>query len=188
MIVADAAFLPLALFLAVSLHLGSFDHLRQTGYWPYAGVVLTGLPIFVRLGLYRAVIRYVGGKVIRTVLAGVTLSTVLMFALDSFAGDGPAVPYAALVIYWALALIYVTGSRAVVRYAIFSYGNKLQMREPVAIYGAGDADVYVKYSRDGSTFSDPCQMSVSIDPGQQQAGAGAQVDTLNFAASAGTAP
>jgi len=141
MIVADAAFLPLALFLAVSLHLGSFDHLRQTGYWPYAGVVLTGLPIFVRLGLYRAVIRYVGGKVIRTVLAGVTLSTVLMFALDSFAGDGPAVPYAALVIYWALALIYVTGSRAVVRYAIFSYGNKLQMREPVAIYGAGDAGV-----------------------------------------------
>lgn len=58
----------------------------------------------------------------------------------------------------------------------------------VIVYGVGDADLYVKYSRDGSTFSDPCQMSVSIDPGQQQAGAGAQVDTLNFAASAGTAP
>lgn len=58
----------------------------------------------------------------------------------------------------------------------------------IIIDAVGDGDIYVKYSRDGSTFSDPCQMSVTIDPGTQQAGAGAQVDTLNFAASGGTAP
>jgi FlaA1/EpsC-like NDP-sugar epimerase len=139
MIIADGICLPSMLFLAISLRLGTMDHIYVLGAWPYAVALLTAFPVFIRLGLYRAIVRYVGGKAIRTVLTGVSLSTVMMFAVDYFLWNGDTIPYAALVIYWALALIYVTGSRVLVRYIVFSYGNKTQMREPVAIYGAGDA-------------------------------------------------
>lgn len=139
MIIADGICLPSMLFLAISLRLGTMDHIYVLGAWPYAVALLTAFPVFIRLGLYRAIVRYVGGKAIRTVLTGVSLSTVMMFAVDYFLWNGVTIPYAALVIYWALALIYVTGSRVLVRYIVFSYGNKTQMREPVAIYGAGDA-------------------------------------------------
>src|SRR5690606_13279631 len=78
MVVADGLMIPVALFLAISVRLGEFGHLGRTGLWPYAAALATTLPIFVRLGLYRAVVRYVGGKAIRTVVAGVTLSTALL--------------------------------------------------------------------------------------------------------------
>lgn len=138
MMLADSVMIPIALFCAISLRLGTVNHFGQTGLWPYFAVLVVTLPIFVRLGLYRAVVRYVGGKAIRTILLGVSLSAVLMLLVD-YQVVKQSVPYAALVVYWALALIYVTGSRSFIRYAFSSYGRNSQSREPVAIYGAGDA-------------------------------------------------
>jgi FlaA1/EpsC-like NDP-sugar epimerase len=138
MVISDVVMVPVALYSAITLSLGTFDHFSQTGTLPYVLAVLIALPIFVRCGLYRAIVRYIGGKAIRAVLVGVTLSAVLMFALD-IAFTPHVVPLTALVIYWALALIYVAGSRSTVRYLFFSYGVKVSMPEPVAIYGAGEA-------------------------------------------------
>jgi FlaA1/EpsC-like NDP-sugar epimerase len=138
MVAADSFMIPAALFLAISLRLGTLDHWRLTGAWPYGAALITTLPAFAYLGLYRAVIRYVGGKAIRAVLAAVTLSTIFMLLVDVFLLPKP-LPHAALVIYWALGLIYVSGSRSLVRYLFYLYGRKAQVREPVAIYGAGDA-------------------------------------------------
>jgi FlaA1/EpsC-like NDP-sugar epimerase len=138
MVVADIVMIPAALFSALTLRLGTVDHFQLTGLWPYVAVVLIALPLFVRLGLYRAIVRYIGGKAIRAVLAGVTLSALLMLALDMMFAPR-AMPYTALAIYWSLALIYVAGSRSLVRYLFFSYGLKVRMPERVAIYGAGEA-------------------------------------------------
>jgi FlaA1/EpsC-like NDP-sugar epimerase len=138
MVAADAVMIPMALYSALTLRLASFDHYQQTGPWPYLAVVLIALPLFVRLGLYRAIVRYVGGTAIRAVLTGVTFSAMLMFALD-LVYQPRSLPYTAIVIYWALALIYVAGSRSMVRYLFFSYGIKIRAPERVAIYGAGEA-------------------------------------------------
>jgi FlaA1/EpsC-like NDP-sugar epimerase len=138
MVTADLLMIPATLFTALTLRFGTLDHYRLTGSWPYLAVVVTALPLFVRMGLYRAVVRYIGGKAIRMVLSAVTLSALLMLALD-FVFAPRAVPYTALVIYWALALIYVAGSRSLVRHLFFSYGLKARAPERVAIYGAGEA-------------------------------------------------
>ncbi len=82
MVMADPIMIPAALFSAISLRLGTVDHFAQTGAWPYFAAVIIALPLFARLGLYRAVVRYMGGKVARTVLAGVSLSALLMLPLD----------------------------------------------------------------------------------------------------------
>lgn len=139
MILADGVMLPFSLFIAISLRLGTVDHVAQIGPWPYLLTLAISLPVFIKLGLYRAIVRYVGGKAIRMLFAAVTLSAALMFFASSYTWRGMKVPYASFVIYWALALIYVAGSRALVRYASFAYGVHSQRREPVAIYGAGDA-------------------------------------------------
>jgi FlaA1/EpsC-like NDP-sugar epimerase len=138
MLAADTAMIPCVLFGAVALRSGTIGHIRVTGPWPYVAALMTALPLFVRLGLYRAIIRYVGGRAIRAVITGVTLSALLMMGVNAFAGS-QALPVTALVVYWALLLIYITGSRSLVRYLFFSYGKRAQSRERVAIYGAGDA-------------------------------------------------
>jgi FlaA1/EpsC-like NDP-sugar epimerase len=72
--------MPLALWAAMSLKAGhpSFD----PPTWPaYAAVVAVSIPIFVSLGLYRAVIRFLGHKAVFAVAFAVALSGVLLGAL-----------------------------------------------------------------------------------------------------------
>ncbi len=154
MVGADLVMIPAAFYSAMSLRLGSFDHLGMTGLWPYAAVVLTALPLFVRLGLYRAVVRYIGGRAILAVLAGVSVSTLLMLLLDLVV-EPRAIPFTALAIYWALALIYVAGSRSLVRHLFFSYGLKVRAPEQVAIYGAGEAGARLSTILRGGTDFEP---------------------------------
>jgi FlaA1/EpsC-like NDP-sugar epimerase len=103
----------------------------------YAAVLITSLPVFAKLGLYRAVVRYMGGKALAAVVVGVTLSVGLLLLLN-VSITHREVPTSAFVIYWALALLYVGGSRHLVRLALqVSNGAN----ERVVIYGAGEAGV-----------------------------------------------
>ncbi len=136
MIGADVAMIPAALYSAIALSLGTLDH--HLGPIPYVAALLATLPVFVKLGLYRAVVRYIGAKALSAVVAGVTLSSLLLLVLD-FSFEPKLVPYRSLVIYWALALIYVSGSRSIVRYLFSYYGSRLRSARRVAIYGAGEA-------------------------------------------------
>jgi len=91
--------------------------------------------IFLRLGLYRTVIRYMGQQAIVAVLQGVTASAVVLAVASylTFAGVPRSVP----VIYWCFALIAVGGSRWLVR---IYYQMALEIHKTrVAIYGAGTA-------------------------------------------------
>ena len=91
--------------------------------------------IFLRLGLYRTVIRYMGQQAIVAVLQGVTASAVVLAVASylTYAGVPRSVP----VIYWCFALITVGGSRWLVR---LYYQMALEIHKTrVAIYGAGTA-------------------------------------------------
>ena len=60
---ADAVMIPGSLWAAISLRDGT--PASNTGDWPaYVAVVVISLPIFIRLGLYRAVIRFLGHKAV----------------------------------------------------------------------------------------------------------------------------
>jgi FlaA1/EpsC-like NDP-sugar epimerase len=76
---------------------------------------------------------------------GVTLSVALVLLLNLTITDKP-VPRAAFVIYWALALLYVGGSRLLVRLAFQGFNGSA---EPVAIYGAGEAGVRLSMALQG---------------------------------------
>jgi FlaA1/EpsC-like NDP-sugar epimerase len=136
MLGADALMLPVVLWLALVL---KFDRLvvpeQLDGL--FACAVATGVLAFSLLGFYRAVIRFMGMKAISRMLMGVTLSVVGLVLCERV-GLAAAVPASVLTIYWALALLYVGGSRFLVRYFYF-YGGKPRGAKRVAIYGAGEA-------------------------------------------------
>jgi FlaA1/EpsC-like NDP-sugar epimerase len=137
MVSADAVMLPLALWAALILKFDrtSFDMGAYGDLFLVA--TLSALAIFAILGLYRAIIRFMGLHAMATVVAGVVVSVVALWAYDRVARS-EHVPLSVLAIYAALALVYLAGSRFVIRYLVY-YNVNGGAAKPVAIYGAGDA-------------------------------------------------
>src|SRR5476649_1631019 len=137
MVAADAVMLPLALWAALILKFDrtSFDMGEYGDLFLVATV--SALVIFATLGLYRAIIRFMGLHAMATVVAGVAVSVVALEAYDRLARSSH-VPLSVLAIYAALALVYLAGSRFIVRYLVYfkRYGKTAKC---VAIYGAGEA-------------------------------------------------
>lgn len=138
MLVADLIGIPLVLWSAITLRLGTVEHRIAGTEWIYAAALLTSIPIFVHMGLYRAVIRFLGPKAILAVISGVSASVVLL-AVVTLVWPQRALPMGAVPIYWAFALLFVGGSRFIVRGLLnFRWSNGTQR---VVIYGAGGAGV-----------------------------------------------
>lgn len=90
---------------------------------------------FVRLGLYRAIVRFVGDQAALAIVAGVSLSALVLVLASIPLGGGlhAAVP----VTYGAFSLLLVGGSRFLLR-ALASEGDKGKKKPAVAIIGTGD--------------------------------------------------
>jgi FlaA1/EpsC-like NDP-sugar epimerase len=139
-ICTDCLMLPLALWTAISLKAGYpvFDWKE----WPaFVAVIAVSLPIFIRAGLYRAVIRFLGHQAIFAVALAVAVSAVIL----GIAGEivkVASLAWSVVAIYSCVALLYVAGSRFVVRYYLLRrYIQPTVAR--VAIYGAGDAGAHL---------------------------------------------
>jgi FlaA1/EpsC-like NDP-sugar epimerase len=136
MVAADLVMIPLALWSALVLKLESPSPALPG--WPILLLVaaLTAVPIFAKLGLYRAVVRYFGLTAVFAVVAGVALSVLVLATVDRYVGAN-SLTLPILAIYGSLAALYVGGTRVVMRYAFHRYTGR--HAERVAIYGAGDA-------------------------------------------------
>ena len=133
MIAADVVAIPAALWSAITLRFGSVHHDIDGVALLYVAALFAAIPVFIRMGLYRAIVRYIGPRAMVTVLLGVTASAALLTIANVGLIRRP-VPFEAFVIYWALAVIYVASTRFVVRQMIHV---RPAGREQVVIYGAG---------------------------------------------------
>src|SRR5580658_2825460 len=142
MAAADAVAIPTALWAALALKFDRFDPLLDRTVAYFAVAVVSALFFFWVFGLYRAVIRFMGPKAMVTVIAGVSLSVLVLAAFDRFVASHQ-IPLSAFGIYWALALPYVGGSRFVARYLFMRRSGASGTAARVAIYGAGNAGARV---------------------------------------------
>ncbi|WP_373999517.1 polysaccharide biosynthesis protein [Bdellovibrio bacteriovorus] len=136
MLFCDVILLPLALYSAIALRLGSFRVDVSQYYWLFIILPFLTVPIFVRVGLYRAVIRYMDDKIIATVFYGVSLSVLLLLAAVVM-GQVSGLPRSSIVIYWITAIAYIASSRFLARGVLRSLERTGDRRQKVAIYGAG---------------------------------------------------
>ncbi len=90
--------------------------------------------IFAKLGLYRAILRYVGFKVLWTVSLGVFISTLSLVTFAFFFEI--SLPRTVSVIYFAFAILLIGGVRLFFRMLV---NRGKGSRVPVLIYGAGSS-------------------------------------------------
>ncbi|MDD4977066.1 MAG: nucleoside-diphosphate sugar epimerase/dehydratase [Gallionella sp.] len=142
MVASDATLLPLALWLAVALRMGDWVPAFPDFYLLILLAPVVAIPVFVKLGLYRAITRYVEDKVLITIVQGVTLSVILLVFIAVVLLRIEGLPRSAMLIYWCIALIYIAGSRMLARAYLRSYNPQGKInRQAVAIYGAGKSGV-----------------------------------------------
>ncbi|WP_165855400.1 polysaccharide biosynthesis protein [Marinobacter sp. JSM 1782161] len=133
-VVSDLFFVSLALWSSYALRFEDLSWLpdgRQ--YLAFAATACITIFAFIRLGLYRAVIRYIGEKVLMVMLLGVVISAMSLV----FTGYGfrAMVPRSVPVIYGALLFVLIAGSRFSVRALINRSREKTKGR--VLIVGTG---------------------------------------------------
>jgi len=134
----DLVLLPFVLWLAFCLRL---DQL----YLPDVRVATIGLltplvtvALFVRLGLYRAVIRFAGTQLLTSIFIGISFSA-LSLAFFGFLLQAP-LPRSVPFIYFGLGIIAIGGTRLCMR-SLLTTNNRGRQSERVVIYGAGSAGV-----------------------------------------------
>lgn len=149
----DCVLLPLALFTAVWLRLGAEWDYRINHYmWLFFCLPLWTIPVLIKLGLYRAILKFVDDKVVYIVFIGVSISVFILSALIHFA-DARAFPRTSIIIYWLFAMVYIGGSRFILRGVLRKIGYNVNTKR-VAIYGAGIAGVQLaSYLAHGNEFS-----------------------------------
>ncbi|MEC5159797.1 MULTISPECIES: polysaccharide biosynthesis protein [unclassified Janthinobacterium] len=136
-ITADALFLPLTFCVAVLLRFDGFGlALLQPYWWLILAAPLLSIPIFIKLGLYRAVIRFIDYKIVYVAVVGVTVSVALLIALAAFATHMLGLSRGVFGTYWISAIMYVAASRFLAR-AYFAHLSGAAGGVRVVIYGAG---------------------------------------------------
>jgi FlaA1/EpsC-like NDP-sugar epimerase len=97
---------------------------------------IIAIPVFVRFGLYRAVIRYIGFKALWSIFQAVTLYALLWSMIGVMASvDG--IPRSVILINWLLGIVIIGGSRLLGHWLLSQGQDKKTTR--VIIYGAGSA-------------------------------------------------
>lgn len=141
----DLAVISFALWLAFSLRLGELYWPAVSTWWLFAIAPLVAIPIFIKLGLYRAIIRYLGFHSLWVVVKAVSLYSLLLSAIVLLA-QIQGVPRSVHIINWLIALLLVGGSRMVVRWWLAAPPSRVgdsTSTQKVVIYGAGASGVQV---------------------------------------------
>jgi len=136
-VLVDLISLPLALWCALVLRLGEMPA-DVLSFWPaFLVSALVCVPVFGRLGLYRHVIRHMGGYAMWAVVWGTTIAA-LAVGVVAWMVPLTGFPRSVPIIFWLLTLVYVTGSRFAVRAYFQMLQQRLRGRQAVIIYGAGE--------------------------------------------------
>jgi FlaA1/EpsC-like NDP-sugar epimerase len=102
---------------------------------------VVAIPVFVRLGLYRAVIRYLPERALWTIIQAMALATILwVFCLFVAEATRLAVfPRTVPFLYFVLGALVIAGSRFAAKHFLWLPERALGQQAGVVIYGAGAA-------------------------------------------------
>lgn len=150
LIAADIFFALLALWLAFSLRWGVFYLPKNADWFLFAAAPLLAIPIFIRFGLYRAILRYIEVRALWTIIQAVTIyALVFAFVLYESGISGiQIIPRTVAPLNWLNMIVLVGSSRFFARWWLGNTYFRLGGGSPsecraknVVIYGAGRAGV-----------------------------------------------
>ena len=144
MMFVDVLLIVTILTLSFSMRLGEW-------FWPQGDLVyllffapLVAIPIFIKFGLYRAIVRYIGFKALWVIVQAVSLYALVWGVIVLLSG-AQGVPRSVILINWILGMLLIGGSRIIGRWWFSdkkSYSvNAFDKRKNVLVYGAGSAGI-----------------------------------------------
>ena len=151
-VATDTVLVWLALLLAFMIRLGIDDMYNpvRVHLWLFIFAPLVSIPLFIRFGMYRAVMRYFGNDALITIVKAVSLSSLILTVVVYWYSNHQAlVPRSIIFIYWWLSLLIIGGLRLCMRQYFMGDWFAAAQHVPftsrddgltkVAIYGAGVA-------------------------------------------------
>ena len=145
MFLVDSVVLVSILLASFSIRLGYWYFPHSDLIWVILGAPIIAIPIFVRFGLYRAVVRYIGFKALWTIVQAVSLYA-LVWGVVGFMAAADGIPRSVILINWVLSLLAIGGLRIMARWLLTKSGNMKNTDafsdcKRALVYGAGDAGI-----------------------------------------------
>ena len=148
MILSDQLVLLFALCLAFTLRFGDISesiHYMITNWWLFVIIPISTTFFFIRFGLYRAVLKYIGARLVITTFKATTLSY-LFVILVLFFYDPNQFPRSVLLTFWFISNVLLIVSRFVFKGILYSWDSFQLDKKDILIYGAGKAGVQISES------------------------------------------
>ena len=153
-VAVDVGLIWVALWLSFVVRLGFDKRVDPLGdhVWLFIIAPLIAIPLFIRMGMYRAVMRYFGNDALISIFKAVGFSALILALAVYWYREPPAIVPRSLVFnYWWLSLLLVGGLRLLMRHYFmgdwyvagrqipFTTSAVTKALPKVAIYGAGAA-------------------------------------------------
>lgn len=136
-VIHDTLIIFLTFWFSLSLKSNYSQEWLAIGNWiVFIITAVLTITFFIKLGLYRAVTRFMGTKVITTAVLGSLLSTIIMTMCLGISHQ--RIDWLPSFVYFLLMLVLTCGSRFVLR-AILNGRRNTKTMAPVIIYGAGQS-------------------------------------------------
>jgi UDP-N-acetylglucosamine 4,6-dehydratase len=149
---ADIVLVWVALLLSFVVRLGVEDvtHPLFQHTWLFIAAPVVAIPLFIRFGMYRAVMRYFGNDALIAIIKAVSLSAlILAFFVYWYSDHKTLVPRSIIFNYWWLSMVIIGGLRLAMRQYFMGdwfsgahhvpFTNRDDGLTKVAVYGAGVA-------------------------------------------------
>lgn len=151
-VIADIVLVWLALWMAFVVRLGIDELVNPIVLhsWLFISAPIVSIPLFIRFGMYRAVMRYFGNDALIAIIKAVSLSALILgVVVYWYSNHENVVPRSIVFNYWWLSLIMIGGLRLAMRQYFLGDWFAAAQHVPftsrddgltkVAIYGAGAA-------------------------------------------------
>ncbi|MBV4479149.1 polysaccharide biosynthesis protein [Pseudomonas khavaziana] len=148
----DVVLVWLSLWMAFLVRLGIDEMINPVSrhLWLFLVAPVVSVPLFIRFGMYRAVMRYFGNDALIAIIKAVSLSALILgVVVYWYSNHQNVVPRSIIFNYWWLSLIMIGGLRLAMRQYFLGdwfaasqhvpFTNRDNGLPRVAIYGAGAA-------------------------------------------------
>ncbi|MBP5969498.1 polysaccharide biosynthesis protein [Pseudomonas iridis] len=151
-VATDVVLVWIALWMAFVVRLGIDEMINpvRDHTWLFLCAPVIAIPLFIRFGLYRAVLRYFGNDALIEIVKAVSLSALILgLVVYWYSNHEQVVPRSIIFNYWWLSLLTIGGLRLAMRQYFLGdwftaaqhvpFTNRDNGLPKVAIYGAGAA-------------------------------------------------
>lgn len=151
-VLTDVVLVWMALWMAFIVRLGIDEMINpfKVHVWLFICAPIVAIPLFIRFGMYRAVMRYFGNDALVAIIKAVSLSSlILALVVYWYSNHEAVVPRSIIFNYWWLSLVIIGGLRLCMRQYFMGdwfnaaqhvpFTNRDDGLTKVAIYGAGVA-------------------------------------------------